>query len=728
MGFMKKRMKKRKRLRWNMIISHAGFSVGVIGVLTFWLHTSPLGTHPILAQTVVETPFLEEWNSSGHADATAEAFTYWNEEYPQKIPVECARCHSTPGYHDFIGADGSPAGIVDTPAPVGTVIECIACHNDTALSINSVVMPSGVEITDLGQEARCIQCHQGLASKLSIDTAIKQVNPENDDIANPDLNVINIHYDAAAATKYGTIAKGGYQYEGKSYDAYFAHVDQFDTCVECHDAHTLQVPLDQCRGCHRNVRSAEDLKHIRMQGSLVDYDGDGDIGEGIYYEIKDLQKMLYQAIRDYAVEKSHTPIVYEPHTSPYFFVDTNNNRQPDDDEVNYDNRYNAWTARLLKAAYNYQLSLTDPGAFVHGGKYIIELLFDSIEDVNTVLSSPVDLSRAHRIDNGHFAGSEKSFRNWDEEEEIPPACSKCHSSAGLPLFLKDNTTISQPPSNGFQCTTCHNDLNTFTRYDVAKTRFPSRIVIDSGNTDTNLCMTCHQGRQSMTLVDTWLKQFDDDAVSPILHFWDIHYLSAGATLFGTEAKGPYEYENKEYAGLFKDCDIFRQTREFKGCLTCHNPHSLAVEAKTCERCHPEVAEDGNLRAIRSSPQDYDGDGVVEEGLAGELDTVREALYAAIQKYASTVANTAIVYDAHRDPYFFTDLNANGTADPDETILANQYATWTPRLLRAVYNYQYSIKDPGAFAHNGKYVLQVLYDSLENLGTKIDVDQDHMIRP
>ena len=46
--------------------------------------------------------------------------------------------------------------------------------------------------------------------------------------------------------------------------------------------------------------------------------------------------------------------------------------------------------------------------------------------------------------------------------------------------------------------------------------------------------------------------------------------------------------------------------------------------------------------------------------------------------------------------------------------SNQYNAWTPRLLRAAYNYQYVAKDPGAFAHNGTYILQALYDSLDDL--------------
>ena len=36
---------------------------------------------------------------------------------------------------------------------------------------------------------------------------------------------------------------------------------------------------------------------------------------------------------------------------------------------------------------------------------------------------------------------------------------------------------------------------------------------------------------------------------------------------------------------------------------------------------------------------------------------------------------------------------------------------TPNLLRAAYNYQDSQKEPGAYAHNPSYILQILYDSI-----------------
>ncbi|MBD3305199.1 polyheme membrane-associated cytochrome C, partial [candidate division KSB3 bacterium] len=360
------------------------------------------------AQPAVEVPFLEDWAGSGHADADAEAFRHWDEDDPQEVPARCAKCHSSPGYLDFLGVDGSEAGKVDSPAPIDTVIECVTCHNDATLHKDSVVMPSGVELTDLGSEARCMECHQGRASKVSVDGAIEEANVADADTVSEDLGFVNIHYYAAAASKYGKIAQGGYEYEGQAYDANFAHVEGYESCTDCHSPHTLEVLTDECSECH----TAADLKEVRMAGSLVDYDGDGNLEEGIYHEIEGLQALLYMAMQDYAEEHSGTAIGYESHNYPYFFADANADGQISEDEAVRDNGYNAWTPRLLKAAYNYQLSKKDPGMYAHGGKYIIQLLYDSIADLNTVLSTPVDLAEAHRIDHGHFAGSEEAFRHW----------------------------------------------------------------------------------------------------------------------------------------------------------------------------------------------------------------------------------------------------------------------------------------------------------------------------
>jgi len=114
-----------------------------------------------------------------------------------------------------------------------------------------------------------------------------------------------------------------------------------------------------------------------------------------------------------------------------------------------------------------------------------------------------------------------------------------------------------------------------------------------------------------------------------------------------------------------------------------------------------------LRAIRVSDVDYDGDGDVTEGVYGEIDTMRVALLAAIQTYATEVAGVGLIYNSAAYPYWFADTDGNGRINDEE----GGFASWTPNLLRAAYNYQDSQKEPGAYAHNPSYILQILYDSI-----------------
>jgi hypothetical protein len=165
------------------------FTVGLVVALALAIvfYAGQAVTDLVSAQEAVEVPFLEEWSSSGHADAASEAFVHWDEESPAEVPVDCAKCHSTPGYRDFIGADGSAAGVVDKAAPIGTTVECAACHNDVTLTMTSVVMPSGIELTGLGDEARCMQCHQGRESTISVTKAISDAAVTDDDTVSDQL-------------------------------------------------------------------------------------------------------------------------------------------------------------------------------------------------------------------------------------------------------------------------------------------------------------------------------------------------------------------------------------------------------------------------------------------------------------------------------------------------------------------------------------------------------------
>lgn len=658
-------------------------------------------------------PFLDEWLASPHADASAEAFRHWDEDDPAEIPPACAKCHSTGGYLDFLGEDGSEPGVVDHPAAIGSVVECAACHNNTTLTKDSAVMPSGLELVGLGDDSRCVECHMGRESKISVDAMIEAAAVE-DDVVSEAIRFRNIHYYAAAASKYGTLAKGGYEYDGLTYDANFAHVEGYDTCSGCHNPHTLELKIEECAVCHEGVAAAEDFRDVRLPGSMVDYDGDGDVEEGIYYELEGLREALYANIQAYAATVSGTPIVYSASQYPYFLVDANADGEADDGDTA---GYNAWTPRLARAAYNYQTSAKDPGAYAHGGKYIIQLLYDSIADLNEGMAEPMDMMAMRRIDAGHFAGSEAAFRYWDTTGVVPANCAKCHTDSGLPTFLHEGVNISAESSNGFQCTTCHNALPEFTLYEVESVTFPSGASV-SLDAESNLCLACHQGRESTVSVNRAIGSTEADTVSETLAFRNIHYFAAGATRFGTEVKGAYEYDGKEYVGFFN------HTRSMNSCTDCHGAHSLEIDTVACFECHEEMPTEDAVHDIKYTLEDWDGNGDTEDGLYYEIQALKEALYTALQAYSVETIGTGVVYDSHRHPYFFTDTNGNGVADPDEVNSGNRYASWTPRLLRAAYNFQYVSKDPGAYAHNGMYIVQVLYDSLEDIGADVSA----LVRP
>lgn len=646
----------------------------------------------------VEVPFETRWTSSGHADPCSEAFRHWDED--GEVSKSCAKCHSTPGFIDFIGADGSSPGEVNEPAALGTTIECVACHNDAATVMDSVTFPSGVEVTGLGDEARCMQCHQGRESSVSVNKRIDDSNAVDDDAVSSNLSFRNIHYFAAGATQFGSITMGGYQYEGRTYDAKFAHVEELDTCDSCHDPHSLEIDVVTCAVCHDNVTTHEDIKDIRFYGSASDYDGDGDEDEGIYDEIADLKVILYSAIQSYASGTIGVPIIYDSHSHPYWFKNDGSG-----------DSYTDWTPRLVRATYNYQFSEKDPGGFAHGGKYVIQLLYDSIEDLDIVLGAGLT-ANLNRDDPGHFAGSKEAFRHWDEDGEVSGSCSKCHSASGLPFYLHEGVTASQPIANGLMCSTCHDAIPEFTRHEVEEVEFPSGAVLDTGDPNSNLCISCHQGRESTVSVNESIAGKDLDTPSSSVRFRNSHYYPAGATLFGTEAKGAYEYAGKLYNGRSRHLLV----PSVDSCNECHDSHKLEVRTQeTCIFCHNVV--DGPRDIRRDTTTDYDGDGSSTEPLVEEIETLQDKLYAAIQSYAANVSMVPIKYDSHSYPYWFKD---DGSGD--------SYKAFTPRLLMAAYNYQFIKKDPGGFAHNGNYIIQLLYDGIADLGTKVAVDMTGLIRP
>lgn len=665
------------------------------------------------------------WRTSGHAHSEAEAFVHWDED--GEISTRCAKCHSTEGITEFL-----TTGSVSTPVPVGPGIEnnisCDACHTNPELGIvrnhTEVTFPSGALVEGLGPEAMCMECHQGRESGKSVEEDIADAGVDDDTVSS-DLGFINIHYYAAAASQFGKVVNPGYEYEGQSYDARFSHVTGYNACITCHNPHSLQVDLFRCNTCHTGIT---DPKDIRFYGSFVDYDGDGDMEEGIYYEIETLKEKLYTAIRQYALNTIRVPIVYDAHSHPYFFTDYNNNGIVDGD----DDRYSTFTPRLLRAAYNYQVSQKDPNSYAHGGKYVIQILYDSIMDLNSKFIVPVDMTGTHRGDEGHFDGSSEAWRHWDEDEyEVSSRCARCHSADGLAYYLENGTTIATHAANGMLCTTCHTTPPSLRSSPVVT--FPSGIVKDLGDS-SNLCMNCHQGRESM---DSILSKINGSEAP--WSFTNIHYFPAAAIFYGSEVRGGFQFQGKTYAGrryypnhmgMFDTC-----VECHMGTSSLHKPYDMTGEMhnvhkpnpEDCVYCHGQDVSQPNpgsdpalftFSGIRpASTPDYDGDGNKRESVESEIKGLEADLYAELQAYGFKIG-APIVYDAHSYPYFLKDLNGNGIVDPDEAGRSNGYSFTRAGMLKAAYNLHTSVKEPHGFIHNSRYIAQILVDSIEHVGGNV----------
>jgi hypothetical protein len=326
---------------------------------------------PVVMNRFSEEVFYLLWADSGHADADSESFSHWNNDNPPEVPINCAKCHSTYGFLDFLGEDGTVAGEVNNPAPVGTVVECSACHNPTAESMTSLYFNSGMLVSGLGMEAACIQCHQSRNSTLSINNRIGDLDPDDLD---GDLGFMNPHYQMAGDTLFGSRAQGAYQYHGQIYLGKYGHVEGYDTCIRCHNSHSLELQTTACINCHEGADSRDRLKHVRETAG--DFDGDGDEIEGLALEIETMHETLWAAIQAYADDTIGIEIVYDPVPYPYYFTNTGE-------------RYPSWTPRLLRAVYNYHWVSTEPGSYAHNGLYILQILYDSVNDIGGDVSGMI---------------------------------------------------------------------------------------------------------------------------------------------------------------------------------------------------------------------------------------------------------------------------------------------------------------------------------------------------
>ncbi|MHB1011969.1 MAG: cytochrome c3 family protein [Desulfobacteria bacterium] len=310
---------------------------------------------------------LYGWARSGHADYLDAGIGGYGdrrnrndntaEHYNSASNAACVPCHTAAGFVDKLA--GLPATAHFIPPTEKNFLTCATCHDSAAPAVNrhvrqipSFTFPSGLSTTRGGNSKVCFTCHAGRKSKSSVDAAVPTGGIYG-------FGDVDPHLLPAAAVLYGPLARGGYEYAGKSYFYNPYHGDS--SCAGCHMAagpsgnwnlggHALAMTA----GSASNTTACVDC-----HGPVASFDVHGNDREGTLTVLLDL---LETALAAKGVVKAD-PFVY-----PYFD--------------------NITTPPQLRAAYNYKFVASDPGAHVHNWWYAAQLLYDSLTDLDNTVVFP----------------------------------------------------------------------------------------------------------------------------------------------------------------------------------------------------------------------------------------------------------------------------------------------------------------------------------------------------
>lgn len=316
-------------------------------------------------------------------------------------------------------------------------------------------------------------------------------------------------------------------------------------------------------------------------------------------------------------------------------------------------------------------------------------------------------------------GNAWTHYNWDQSTGAGNrgSCQRCHTATGASNFLSNpagydatgagnnfshlsgwTAGTGSPQNELLYCWGCHSDVSTGAlrnpgaiteQYAAATTGGPVVTVSYPNLNESNVCMGCHLGREVGQNVAT---DIDADGVRS---FINSHYLTAGATIF---SESGYEYAGRSYSSGFHQ-NVGRSNNFGTGtagpCATCHmtgaEPHSFEVlstngspASPLCAQCHTTLD-------------------------AAALNTARSTFDTALNELQLALESKGIYY-ATSYPYFFNGAGGTGGAF---TNWAGVYglAEWK-NVMGAAFNYNLLHHDPGAYAHNRQYALDLIADSID----------------
>jgi len=316
----------------------------------------------------------------------------------------------------------------------------------------------------------------------------------------------------------------------------------------------------------------------------------------------------------------------------------------------------------------------------------------------------------------HKMNGNASYANGD-------GCQQCHTHEGFVEYTTkgkvDPKAYVQYPSQP-NCNTCHNphktgDLSVRTAKPVS---LANGKEYNMGN--SNLCVNCHQVR------GTAPETAKPAAAEKIKIYWGPHHGPQADMLIGTNA---YEFPGKTYYSSEHSRKIGT------GCIQCHmsypqkrygfgpelSGHSFHVKADIHHRaklntsgclgnCHKEMKQvRGKDIFAYKAKADFDNDSKVEM-MQEEIEGLLEHF---VNKEGSGVLQKL-------DPPMY---NPDGKWNFKQSGKQRSQAE-----VAALYNYKFVLEDRSMGIHNGPYAIQILYDTLEALGTNFDVSKRDAYKP
>jgi len=287
-------------------------------------------------------------------------------------------------------------------------------------------------------------------------------------------------------------------------------------------------------------------------------------------------------------------------------------------------------------------------------------------------------------------------------------CSPCHNGVALVKYAKNpaNPGYDGVADNipSISCTTCHDPHsasheNQIRIVEVDTLKNGYKPPVGAGGKGA-LCMTCHRGRyNSQTQVDGYMAIYGITGKAYPSRIYP-HYSPQTDMFFGQNS---YDF------GVVTLRGVMTHEGVEDACVTCHMPprtynadHAMNMSTNgidkvtACKSCHGNINSFEDIKA-RS---DYDGNGVVESSMK-EIDGLLIKLANLLPK------------DIHGDVVELADAT---TRVADSTAIAT--SVYGKRVFPGIWNYYYVAHDWSHGAHNPKYAIQLLNNTIQYVLTGV----------